>query len=81
MRNFEKSFFEFRILVGKKFDYINNDNQEDTIWQSLRSLHDMGPHHVIISSISAAKISGNLNTLQMRASSKLLSRINLLMNI
>ena len=66
-----KNKFCFRQLIGKPIDCTHNDNQGDIIWQSLRSLHDMGPSHIIISSISAAKTGGNQSLLQMRASTKL----------
>ena len=42
------------------------------MWQSL---HNMGPSHVIISSISGEKIGDNKAMLQMRASSRLSSII------
>ncbi len=61
----------FRQLIGKQIDCTDNDNEEEIIWQSLRLLHNMGPSHIIISSISAAKTGGNQTILQMRASSKL----------
>jgi pyridoxal/pyridoxine/pyridoxamine kinase len=61
----------FRQLIGKKIDCNHNDNQEEGISQSLRLLHNMGPSHIIISSISAAKTNGNQTMLQMRASTKL----------
>jgi pyridoxal/pyridoxine/pyridoxamine kinase len=61
-------------LFRQLIDFTNDDdddNDEKRIWQSLRSLHNMGPSHIIISSISAAKIGGNETMLQMRASSKM----------
>jgi len=61
----------FRQLIGKKIDCTHNDNQEEGICQSLRLLHNMGPSHIIISSISASKTDGNQTMLQMRASTKL----------
>ncbi|CAF2955883.1 unnamed protein product [Rotaria sp. Silwood2] len=63
--------FEIELLVEKQMNDTHNDTQDDIIWQSLRSLHNMGPSHIIISSISADKIGGNKNMLQLRASSKL----------
>jgi len=61
----------FRQLIGKKIDC----NQEEGISQSLRLLHNMGPSHIIISSISTAKTDGNQTILQMRASTKLAGSI------
>ncbi|CAF1111703.1 unnamed protein product [Rotaria sordida] len=63
--------FEVELLIEKQLIDIQNDNQDDIIWQSLRCLHNMGPSHIIISSLSADKIGGNRNMLQLRASSKL----------
>jgi len=60
----------FRQLIGKPIDCIHDNNKEQIIWQSLRSLHNVGPSHVIMSSISAAKIGGKETMLQMYASSK-----------
>jgi pyridoxal/pyridoxine/pyridoxamine kinase len=71
-----EAFFSCRQLIGKQIDCIHNENEEDIIWQSFRSLHNMGPSHIIISSISADKTGGNQTNLQMRASSKLASRID-----
>jgi pyridoxal/pyridoxine/pyridoxamine kinase len=65
-----KSVFRFRQLIGKPIDCTD----EESIWQSLRTLHNMGPSHIIVSSISAAKLGGNQSALQMRASSKLESK-------
>ncbi|CAF1633528.1 unnamed protein product [Adineta ricciae] len=64
--------FEIEVLIGKELDYKNDENQEEVIWQSLRSLHKMGPSHIIISSISADKTGGNQTMLQMRASTQFL---------
>ena len=55
--------FELEQLIGKQI----NCSQ---IWQSIRSLHDLGPSHIIISSIPAAKVGGKETMLQMHASSK-----------
>lgn len=52
-------------------DTIQDNNKEQILWQSLRSLHNMGPSHIIMSSISAAKIGGEKTMLQMHASSKI----------
>ena len=61
----------FRQLIGQSIDYTHNNNGEDLIWQSFRSLHNLGPSHIIVSSIPTDKIGGNQGQLQMRASSKL----------
>ncbi|CAF0990495.1 unnamed protein product [Adineta steineri] len=63
--------FEIEVLIDKQINCTVDDNQEEIIWQSLRILHNMGPSHIIISSISAAKTGGNQTVLQMRASTKL----------
>jgi pyridoxal/pyridoxine/pyridoxamine kinase len=60
----------FRQLVGKPIDCSDDNNKEQIMWQSFRSLHNMGPSHIIMSSISAAKIGGKETILQMHASSK-----------
>lgn len=60
--------FEIEQLIGKQIDCTN---EEQTIWHSFRSLHRLGPTHIIISSISAAKLGQNPTNLQMCASSKL----------
>lgn len=54
-------------MIGKP---IASNNQQQILHQSLQTLHEMGPSHIIISSISAAKIGGTPNMLQMHASSK-----------
>ncbi len=77
MFNSYKIHFNFRQLTGKQIDCIDNNKNEDIIEQSFRSLHNLGPSHIIISSISAAKTGGNQMNLQMRASSKLAGRFNL----
>ncbi len=61
----------FRQLIGKPIDCTNSNNKEQIIWQSFQSLHKIGPSHIIMSSISAAKIGGKENMLQMHASSKI----------
>jgi len=63
--------FNSRQLIGKQIDCAHNNSEEDIIGQSFRSLHNLGPSHIIISSISADKIGGHQTNLQMRASSKL----------
>jgi pyridoxal/pyridoxine/pyridoxamine kinase len=60
----------FRQLIGKPINCTHDNSKEQIIWQSLRSLHNVGPSHIIISSISAAKIDGKETLLQMYASSK-----------
>ncbi len=62
--------FELEQLIGKQINCSQDDNKEQIIWQSLRSLHDIGPSHIIISSIPAAKVGGKETMLQMYASSK-----------
>lgn len=47
------------------------DNKEQNLFQSLRSLHNIGPSHIIMSSISSAKMGGEKTMLQMDASSKI----------
>jgi len=54
--------FELEQLVGKVID--------KSLWQMLRSLHEKGPKHIIMSSISAVKTGGQSSMLQMIASSK-----------
>lgn len=61
----------FRQLIGKPINCIDNNNREQIIWQSFQSLHKIGPSHIIMSSISAAKIGGQETMLQMHASSKI----------
>jgi len=60
----------FRQLIGKPINCTYDNNKEQIIWQSLQSLHNVGPSHIIMSSISAAKIGGKETMLQMYASSK-----------
>ncbi|UJR15968.1 hypothetical protein I4U23_002887 [Adineta vaga] len=63
--------FELEQLIGRKIDFTsNNNNKEHVLWQSLQSLHSLGPSHIIISSISADKTGGTNAMLQMYASSK-----------
>ncbi|CAF0845526.1 unnamed protein product [Rotaria sp. Silwood1] len=62
--------FELEQLLGKQIICNHDGNEEQIIWQLLESLHNMGPSHVIISSISAAKLGGDKTMLQMYASSK-----------
>ncbi|CAF3581301.1 unnamed protein product [Rotaria sordida] len=62
--------FEMELLIGKQIKCNHDDNKEQLIWQSLQSLHNMGPTRVIISSISAVKLGGKETMLQMYASSK-----------
>lgn len=59
----------FRQLVGKSISCTDNSNKAEIIWQALQALHKIGPSHVIMSSISAAKMGGNKTMLQMYASS------------
>ena len=68
--------FDCRQLIGKQIDCTGNGEDEDVLGQSFRSLHDLGPSHIIISSVSAAKLGGNQTNLQLRASSKLPGRLD-----
>ncbi|CAF3433196.1 unnamed protein product [Rotaria socialis] len=63
--------FEIKLLIGEQSNDTHTENEDNSIWQSLRTLHSMGPSHIIISSISADKIGRSENILQMRASSKI----------
>lgn len=58
-------------MIGKSIASNNEQKQVPILSQSLQTLHQMGPSHIIISSISAAKIGGTENMLQMHASSKI----------
>ncbi|CAF0788179.1 unnamed protein product [Adineta steineri] len=61
--------FELEQLIGRKIECSDN-NKEQIIWQSLQSLHSMGPSHIIMSSILATNTDGQKSQLQMYASSK-----------
>lgn len=64
----------FRVLIDRQIDCHDGAHQEEVLWQSLRLLHNMGPAHIIISSISPDKTDGNPAMLQMRASTQLAGR-------
>lgn len=64
-------------MIGKSTnETVHDENQDDSLWLSLRTLHNMGPTHIIVSSVPANKIGRKENILQMRASSKLNGKIN-----
>ena len=56
-------------MTGKTIDFTGN--KDEIVWQALQALHKIGPSHVIMSSIPAAKMGGNKTMLQMHASSKI----------
>ena len=64
-------YFLCRQLIGKSINGTDHSNREEIVWQALQALHQIGPSHVIMSSISAAKMGGNRSMLQMYASSKI----------
>lgn len=59
----------FRQLTGKTID--GTGNKHEVVQQALQILHKIGPSHVIMSSIPAAKMGGNKSMLQMYASSRI----------
>lgn len=60
----------FRQLIGKQITCNYNGNDDQIIWQSIEFLHNIGPTHIILSSISVAKSNSKETTLQMYASAK-----------
>ncbi|CAF2154186.1 unnamed protein product [Rotaria magnacalcarata] len=62
--------FELEQLVGTQVKSDPDRYEEQVLWQSIQSLHKMGPTHIIVSSISAAKLGGKEDMLQMYASAK-----------